>query len=31
MKPFVFALDLTDDPQAIAEYEAWNRADRIWP
>lgn len=31
MKRFVFALDLVDDPQAIAEYEAWHRADRIWP
>jgi L-rhamnose mutarotase len=31
MKRFVFALDLLDDPQAIAEYEAWHRADRIWP
>ena len=31
MKRFVFALDLADDPQAIAEYEAWHRADRIWP
>lgn len=31
MKRFVFALDLNDDPQAIAEYEAWHRADRIWP
>ncbi len=31
MKRFVFALDLVDDPGAIAEYEAWHRADRIWP
>ena len=31
MKRFVFALDLHDDPQAIAEYEAWHCADRIWP
>ena len=31
MKRFVFALDLHDDPQAIAEYEAWHRPDRIWP
>jgi L-rhamnose mutarotase len=30
MKRFVFALDLVDDPEAIAEYEAWHRADRIW-
>jgi L-rhamnose mutarotase len=31
MKRLVFALDLADDPQAIAEYEAWHRADRVWP
>lgn len=31
MKRWVFALDLIDDPRAIAEYEAWHRADRIWP
>lgn len=31
MKRFVFALDLVDDPEAIAEYESWHRADRIWP
>ena len=31
MKRFVFALDLIDDPQAIVEYEAWHRAERIWP
>lgn len=31
MKRFAFALDLVDDAQAIAEYEAWHRADRIWP
>jgi len=31
MKRFVFALDLLDDPEAIAQYEAWHRADRIWP
>jgi len=31
MKRFVFALDLADDPRAIAEYEAWHRAGRIWP
>ena len=31
MKRFVFALDLVDDPRAIAEYEAWHRAERIWP
>jgi L-rhamnose mutarotase len=31
VKRFVFALDLVDDPQAIAEYESWHRAERIWP
>ncbi|HEV2268839.1 MAG TPA: L-rhamnose mutarotase [Steroidobacteraceae bacterium] len=31
MKRFVFALDLVNDREAIAEYEAWHRADRIWP
>ncbi len=31
MKRMVFALDLADDPAAIAEYEAWHSAGRIWP
>lgn len=31
MKRMVFALDLADDPVAIAEYEAWHRAEKIWP
>ena len=31
MKRLVFALDLVNDRKAIAEYEAWHRADRIWP
>lgn len=31
MRRLVFALDLTDDPAAIAEYEAWHRAGSIWP
>jgi len=31
MQQLAFALDLKDDPAAIAEYEAWHRADRIWP
>ena len=31
MKRLAFALDLANDPEAIAEYEAWHRADRIWP
>jgi L-rhamnose mutarotase len=30
MKRMVFALDLADDPAAIAEYEAWHRPGRIW-
>ncbi len=31
MQQLAFALDLKDDPALIAEYEAWHRADRIWP
>jgi L-rhamnose mutarotase len=31
MQRLVYALDLTEDPAKIAEYEAWHRADRIWP
>ena len=31
MQRFVYALDLKDDPALIADYEAWHRADRIWP
>jgi len=31
MQQLAFALDLKDDPTLIAEYEAWHRADRIWP
>jgi L-rhamnose mutarotase len=31
MQRLVYALDLRDDPSLIAEYEAWHRADRIWP
>lgn len=27
----VFALDLRNDAQAIAEYERWHRADMVWP
>jgi L-rhamnose mutarotase len=27
----VFALDLRNEPQAIAGYERWHRADTIWP
>ncbi|HEV7779008.1 MAG TPA: L-rhamnose mutarotase [Luteibacter sp.] len=31
MNRHCFALDLRDDAQAIAEYENWHRANRIWP
>ena len=31
MKRLVYALDLKDDPALIADYEAWHRADKIWP
>jgi len=31
MQQLAFALDLKDDPAAIAEYEAWHQHDRIWP
>jgi L-rhamnose mutarotase len=31
MARYVYALDLDNDPAAIREYEAWHRADRIWP
>jgi L-rhamnose mutarotase len=31
MQRLVYALDLKDDPALIADYEAWHRADRIWP
>lgn len=31
MARFHFALDLRDDPQAIAEYERWHRSESIWP
>ena len=31
MQRLVYALDLKDDPALIAEYEAWHRADKIWP
>jgi L-rhamnose mutarotase len=29
MQQFCLALDLKDDPELIAEYEAWHRA--VWP
>lgn len=31
MQRLHFALDLRDDPAAIAEYESWHRPGRIWP
>jgi L-rhamnose mutarotase len=31
MQRLVYALDLVDDPAQTAAYEAWHRADRIWP
>jgi L-rhamnose mutarotase len=31
MQSFVYALDLKDDPALIAAYEAWHRADKVWP
>jgi L-rhamnose mutarotase len=31
MQRLIYALDLKDDPALIADYEAWHRADKIWP
>lgn len=31
MKKYCLALDLVDDPDCIAEYERWHRADNGWP
>jgi L-rhamnose mutarotase len=31
MTRLVYALDLKNDPNLIAEYEQWHRADRAWP
>ena len=31
MKKYCFALDLKDDPELIAEYEYWHRAENGWP
>jgi L-rhamnose mutarotase len=31
MARLLFALDLRDDAQAIAEYERWHRPEHIWP
>lgn len=31
MPRLYYALDLRDDPEAIAEYERWHRPENIWP
>ena len=31
MKRYCLALDLTDDPKLIEEYERWHKAENIWP
>lgn len=31
MKKYTFALDLTDDPTLIAEYEHWHKDENAWP
>ena len=31
MKKYCFALDLKDDPELIAEYEHWHKAENGWP
>ncbi|MEO6977390.1 MAG: L-rhamnose mutarotase [Mucilaginibacter sp.] len=31
MKKYCFALDLKDDPDLIAEYEHWHKAESGWP
>lgn len=31
MKRYCLALDLNDDPQLIAEYEHWHKAENGWP
>ena len=31
MKKYCFALDLKDDPELIAEYEYWHKAENGWP
>jgi L-rhamnose mutarotase len=31
MQRLHYALDLKDDPALIADYEAWHRADKVWP
>lgn len=31
MKRYCLALDLTDDPALIAEYEQWHKSENAWP
>lgn len=31
MKRYCYAVDLKDDPQSIAEYEYWHKAENGWP
>ena len=31
LRRYVYALDLVEEPSRIAEYDAWHRADKIWP
>jgi L-rhamnose mutarotase len=31
MSRLVYALDLKDDPQLIAEYEHWHQTGQVWP
>jgi L-rhamnose mutarotase len=31
MKRYCLAVDLTDDPALIAEYENWHKKENIWP
>jgi len=31
MMRYCFALDLVNDPQLIAEYEHWHKAENCWP
>jgi len=31
MKKYCLAVDLTDDPELIAEYEYWHKSENAWP
>ena len=31
MKKYCLAVDLVDDPELIAEYENWHKAENTWP